>query len=158
MVEDIENYMMDRFETQYKYYSQTAKRGKYKYFIFQIIIIVVSAIIPIVNVTGIGSNEQIRIVSSMLGGSVVISTSILQLLKSHETWLIYRGTANALLAEKYMFTQGAGIYSQLSSDQRMIKFVERVEVIIAEEGTKYFSVQSQKFEFRSEPSKNTHDI
>ena len=93
--------------------------------------------------TGI-SDQQIRITSSLLAGIVVILTSLIQLLKSHETWVIYRATANSMLGEKYMFTHNAGLYSTLPEDKRKSVFVERVEGIIAQEGTKYFSIHSQK--------------
>ncbi len=96
------------------------------------------------NVTGIGDDAQIRITSSILAGIVVILTSLLQLLKSHETWVIYRATANSLLGEKFMFKHNAGLYSNLPEGKKEKVFVERVEDIIAQESTKYFSIHSQK--------------
>jgi uncharacterized protein DUF4231 len=145
MVDEIENYLTERFEPQYQFYDKKARESRQKFLSFQIIIIVVSAVIPIVNVAGIGNDPQIRITSSILAGIVVILTSLLQLLKSHETWVIYRATANSLLGEKYVFKNNAGFYSNLTGDKKSA-FVERVENIIAQEGTKYFSIHSQKSE------------
>ena len=50
----------------------------------------VSAIIPIVNVVGVGDDPEIRIIFSILVGILIVLTSLIQLLKSHETWVIYR--------------------------------------------------------------------
>ena len=74
MAGEIEKYLTERFEPQYKFYDKKAKESRYRFLSFQIIIIVVSAIIPIVNVEGIGNESQIRITSSMLAGIVVILT------------------------------------------------------------------------------------
>ena len=104
----------------------------------------VSAIIPIVNVVGVGDDPEIRIASSILAGILIVLTSLIQLLKSHETWVIYRATANSLLGEKYLFKNNVGLYSTLTEDKCKTAFVERVENIIAQESTKYFSIHSQK--------------
>jgi len=146
MADEIENYLTERFEPQYEFYDKKARESRQRFLSFQIIIIVVSAFIPIVNVPGIGNDPQIRITSSILAGIVVILTSLIQLLKSHETWVIYRATANSLLGEKYIFKNNAGLYSNLTEDNRKTAFVERVENIIGQEGTKYFSIHSQKSE------------
>ena len=61
MAEEIEKYLTERFEPQYEFYDKKAKESRYRFLSFQIIIIVVSAIIPIVNVEGIGNESQIRI-------------------------------------------------------------------------------------------------
>ncbi len=86
---------------------------------------------------------------------MVILTSLIQLLKSHETWVIYRSTAEALLGEKYMFKHGAGLYSNLTEDKSKTKFVERVEDIISQEGTKYFTIHRQKSEPETIPASET---
>lgn len=155
MAQEIEKYLTERFEPQYEFYNKKAKESRYRFLSFQIIIIVVSAIIPIVNIEGIGSEPEIRIASSILAGTVVILTSLIQLLKSHETWIIYRSTAEALLGEKFIFIHGAGLYSNLTEDRRKTKFVERVEEIISQEGTKYFTIHRQKSESETIPSSET---
>ncbi len=66
MAEEIEKYLTERFEPQYEFYNKKAKESRYRFLSFQIIIIVVSATIPIVNVEGIGSEPEIRIASSIL--------------------------------------------------------------------------------------------
>ncbi len=136
----------------YKYYAKNSKHNKILYYLFQIVIIVVSTIIPIVNVSGMTNNDLLKITTSILGGTAAISTSAVQLLKSHESWIIQRATANALIGEKYRFLQGAGIYSTLQEGERATTFVDRVESIITQESTKFFAVHTQKYEFTTKPS------
>lgn len=107
----------------------------------QIIIIIVGTLIPIINVFGFQNNISdtgVRIWSSIFGGTIAILTGFLQLAKAHESWILYRSTAESLKREYHLFSLYAGEYAaERDSDNRTQLFIRRVESIIAAEGNKF---------------------
>ena len=85
------------------------KTNKIKFRICQIIILVAGAIIPIINVANIGDSQ--RIISSIIGGLIVVITGLTQLEKYQENWILYRTTTELLKKEKYFFENNVGDYS-----------------------------------------------
>src|SRR5919198_1013013 len=86
---EIKDYVTERLEPFTKNFYNKANRLMGAYFVFQVIIIVASAVIPIVNVLGKPSVE-LQIVSASLGGVIVVCTGFLQLTKSSERGIILR--------------------------------------------------------------------
>lgn len=109
----------------------------------EIKIIIVGAIIPIVNVLDF-ADLQTRIVSSILGATVVIITGLTQLEKYQENWIIYRTTTELLKKEKYFYENEVGDYTDLDESKRKKLLVERVESIVSSETSKYFTVHQPK--------------
>jgi hypothetical protein len=107
------------------------------------IIIFIGAIIPVVNVLQF-ADLQTRIVSSILGATVVIITGLTQLEKYQENWIVYRTTTELLKKEKYFYENEAGEYTDLDELQRNKLLVERVESIVSSETSKYFTVHQPK--------------
>ena len=91
------------------------------FYICQALIIVFGAIIPLVNVVTPTDDLSIRITSYVLGSLITIITGFLQLAKAHESWLLFRSTAENLKQEYHLFMQGGGGYSDpdLSSDEKI---------------------------------------
>jgi hypothetical protein len=145
---NVSDYIKNRLERQLNWYHNKAKDNMYRYHELQILIIGVSVLIPIVNVID-GNDLVVRIISSILGGMIVGATGILQLTKAHESWIIFRSTAETLKKEYNLYMLKAGDYadSSLIDEKRDILFIERSESIMAMEGTKYFSLRQ-----KSEPS------
>jgi Protein of unknown function (DUF4231) len=105
--------MKKRLENQLNRYDKKGKSNLYRYYKIQVLIIGVSALIPIVNV--VGSYEiTIRVISSVLGVVIVGSTEILQLTKTQESRIIFRSTAETLKKEYnlYMLKTG-GLFRSL---------------------------------------------
>jgi hypothetical protein len=96
-------------------------------------------IIPIINVAGIG-DIQTRIISSILGGIIVVITGLTQLEKYQENWILYRTGAELLKKEKYFFENNAGEYSMVDAPGKDKLLVERVESIVSAETSKYFTI------------------
>src|ERR671925_492551 len=100
------NYVEDRLTEQMKWYETKANENKSRFHIFQIIIIIASVIIPIINLINFVPFE-IRIISSILGRTVTGVTAFIQLKKYQENWLLYRATEENLKKEKYLFLYNA---------------------------------------------------
>jgi hypothetical protein len=72
------NYKETRLEKQIEWHSNKARYNKQRFRQVQIITLVASAIIPIINVANI-ADLQTRIISSILGGIIVVTTGLTQL-------------------------------------------------------------------------------
>jgi Protein of unknown function (DUF4231) len=137
------NYVEGRLSEQTKWYETKANENKSRFHIFQAIIIIASVIIPIVNLIDFATFE-IRIISSILGGTVAGVTAFMQLKKYQENWLLYRATEENLEKEKYLFLYGAGPYSDAKDDNRKKILVERVESIISFETSQFFGMHQSR--------------
>jgi hypothetical protein len=142
---DISDYIKNRFEPQINWYNNKATDNMYRYNALQILTLVTSSLISIVNVIS-DLNTIIRILSAVLGGAIAAGTGIMQLTKSQETWILYRTTAETLMKEYNLYMLKAGNYSQpsLTDDKRNELFIERCESLMSSEGMKYFSLHQQK--------------
>lgn len=134
------DYISDRLEEQIKWHGGKARENKRKFSILQTIIIVASASIAIVNVFKINDNSlvYIGIASSILGGIVVVISSLLQIHRYQENWILYRTTSELLKKEKYFYLNDAGSYSGLNAERKKKLLVENVETIVSAETSKYF--------------------
>jgi Protein of unknown function (DUF4231) len=133
------NYKEARLEKQIEWHSNKAKYNKLRFRQVQIITLVASAIIPIINVANI-ADLQTRIISSILGGIIVVTTGLTHLEKYQENWILYRTIAELLKKEKYFFENSIGEYSNPSEIAKNKLLVERVESIVSAETSKYFTI------------------
>lgn len=88
---------------------------------------------------------NIRVLSSMLAAVIVIATSFVQLTKAHQSWVLFRETAETLKREYHLFSNKAGNYSlsKMSEEQRNRLFINTSETIMAQEGSKYYLLRRQ---------------
>jgi hypothetical protein len=95
-------YKEERLEEQTRWHSKKARENKPKFRLCQLIILIAGAIIPIINVVPIGGDVQThgdvqtRIISSVIGGIIVVVTGLTQLEKYQESWILYRTSAELL--------------------------------------------------------------
>ena len=137
----IYSYPIKRLDEQIKWHSKKARDNKKKYRIYQIITIIASALIPIINITDLGLQDiQTRLASSIIGGLIAVITGITQLEKYQENWILYRNTSELLKKEKYFFENNAGDYKELGREDKNRLLVERVETMVSAETSKYFSI------------------
>jgi Protein of unknown function (DUF4231) len=130
------DYIKETLEDQIKWHSGKARENKKKFHMLQIIIIITSTSVPVVNTVS-PTGYWLRITWL----NIVIVTSLLQLHKYQENWIIYRTTAELLKKEKYLYLNSAGDYSGLGLDERKKSLVERVELIVSSETSKYFTIR-----------------
>jgi Protein of unknown function (DUF4231) len=139
-----QNYEDDRLQEQLEWHSKKARINKFRFRICQIIIMVLSAIIPLINLVQ-NLDLQIRIVSSLLGAIILIVTGITQLEKYQENWITYRTTQELLKKEKYFYKNSVAEYANLDENSKRRLLVERAENLISSETNKYFTIhQPQK--------------
>ena len=134
-----DDYLTERLEIQLRWYGDKSAENKKKFHLFQLVIIATSALIPIVNTIG-PAGDSLRIISSILGGIIVVVTSLIQLHKYQENWILYRTTAELLKKEKYLYLNDAGDYSGLDPSRKKKQLVERIEVIVSSETSRYFAI------------------
>ena len=146
------SYKRERVDQQIDWHGKKARANKRRFRQYQIITLVASAIIPIINVSTIG-DFQTRIMSSVISAIIAVSTGITQLEKYQENWILYRTNAELLKKEKFYFENCAGEYSTLDDRDKNKLLVERVEAIVSAETTKYFAIQ-QPQKKGEEPQQN----
>ena len=152
----IEDYIEKRYRPQLQYYEKHASDNRVRFYISQIVIIIVSALIPIINTIPSDNADinAIKMASSIFGFIIIVATGFLQLTKSQENWISYRSTAELLQSEYHLFKMKSGDYSdeKIGNDNRKREqlFVNRIETIISEEGKKFLS-SHEKFEIDVKP-------
>ena len=155
----IEDYIEKRYRPQLQYYEKHASDNRVRFYISQIVIIVVSALIPIINTIPSDNADinAIKMASSIFGFIIIVATGFLQLTKSQENWISYRSTAELLQSEYHLFKMKSGDYSdeKIGNDNRKREqlFVNRIETIILEEGKKFLS-SHEKFEIDVKPKED----
>ena len=82
------NYEDDRLEEQLKWLSEKARTNKFRYRLCQIIIMIISAAIPLIDLIN-NLDLQTRIISSILGATIAVITGFTQLEKYQENWIVY---------------------------------------------------------------------
>jgi Protein of unknown function (DUF4231) len=105
---DIEVYLNDRLEKEIRWHGDKAQHNKFRFRSNQIMIMIASAVVPIINVLDIGPLET-RIISSILGGIIIIITGISQLEKYQQNWLLYRTTAEILKKRDDYLSKSQGL-------------------------------------------------
>jgi SMODS and SLOG-associating 2TM effector domain 1 len=126
------NYKETRLEKQIEWHSNKARYNKQRFRQVQIITLVASAIIPIINVANI-ADLQTRIISSILGGIIVVTTGLTQL-ENIKKIGYYTEQAQSF------FENSIGEYSNPSELEKNKLLVERVESIVSAETSKYFTI------------------
>jgi hypothetical protein len=90
-------------------------------------------------------STAVRISSAVLGCLITITTAFLQLTKAHESWILFRSTAENLKREYHMFMHSSGEYANpnRTEDEKNKMFIERAESVISAEGSKYYSIRQK---------------
>ena len=151
MSEQLIPYIHERLDDQISWYGKKSAYNKLRFRICQFIVIVASAVIPIINL-GIpiifGTNNQIAPyqalgITAILGGVITIVTALSQMDSYFETWVLYRTTGETLKRERFLYFNSAADYSALSGEAKNKLLVERVEAMLSSENSKFLSLQQQ---------------
>ena len=144
MSEQLPPYISERLDEQISWYGKKSAYNKLRFRICQLIIIVASAVIPIINL-GIPLTEgdpiQALGITAILGGVITIVTALSQMDAYFETWVLYRTTGEALKRERFLYINNAADYSGLAGEEKKKLLVERVEAILSSENSKFLSLQ-----------------
>ena len=146
MSEQLSPYINERLDDQISWYGKKSAYNKLRFRICQFIIIVASALIPIINL-GIPLTEvdpiQVLRITAILGGVITIVTALSQMDAYFETWVLYRTTGEALKRERFLYINNAADYSGLAGEEKNKLLVERVEALLSSENSKFLSLQQQ---------------
>jgi hypothetical protein len=147
ILSNTEEYVRNRLDDQIKWYSEKSAFNKSRYRLFQVVIIIASGTIPILNLTVTAFKADAQhaalFTSSILGSIITIITAFLQMEKYFDNWILYRTTAESLKREKILFQNNAGEYSNLNESEKNRILVERVEAMLSSENAKFFASQQQ---------------
>jgi hypothetical protein len=121
---------------QLAWYEGQATRDKHWYQTLKVIQLVVAAAIPVVAALGAGAA-----VAGVLGAVIVTLEGIQQLFQFQQNWTSYRGTAEALKHEKFLFLAGADRYAR--AERPTAALAERVEGLVSREHAAWASSQRE---------------
>lgn len=128
----IEDYLSQRWQSQYEYHRKSAARNKRAFQTLRLIEIILAAAIPFVNnIDSENLNESWwDLFVSFQAISITIIAGIMMLYKFHENWVDSRVITEQLKAEKVLFETQSGPYDREDAERR---FIERIERILGNE-------------------------
>ena len=134
-----EKYLQERYVDQMNYYSNTAAKHQKKYKLFQWILIILSALTPVLaalsDITWVsGGNTHViklNILVVIVSSVVAILTTGLKTFNYQELWVNCRTTFEKLKPEIHYYDFSIGPYARAVDKQSL--FVSRVEGILDSE-------------------------
>ena len=130
-----EKALNDRIET----FELAADTYKLRFRVFQVVVILASGIIPIINLSDIG--PATKLVSSILGSLIVIVTGLTQMDKNHEMWILKASVEHALKNQKLLFVNGVEPYENPDTKQSVL--IKKMNKIISSHLESYFNVAGE---------------
>jgi hypothetical protein len=125
---------VERLEDQLAWYEAKSRHHSRWFQSLKVGQLVVAAAIPAVAAAGASAG-----VAGALGAVVVVMEGLQQLFQFQQNWIAYRGTAEALKREKFLFLAGAGPYAQPDGRDRLL--AERVENLVSQEHATWAEAQ-----------------
>jgi hypothetical protein len=126
--DEFESYKAERYNIEIGYYENRAKRNKTYYHLFQWIVIVLSASVPVLASLINDKNKIITVIVSIV---LAIGTTALKTFKFQENWLNFCAVAETLKKELYYYNASIEGYEERENKNGL--FVERVESLISRE-------------------------
>jgi hypothetical protein len=135
--QEFEKYLKERYYPQIDWYDKKAKQNKFMYTLFQWILIILTAITPIIIALDLAKPIQIVITSF-----VAILTTGIKTFKFQENWINYRTTCETLKKEIHFYSAGIDDYAGVKDKEA--KFVESVESLISRENTLWLIISKKE--------------
>jgi hypothetical protein len=144
-------YIAQRCDPQISYFERKANRAKRWHQLSAISMASVAGAIPVVDVLPLDQTLQ-RVLTAVLGASVVVLQSTRTIKRWHEDWLLFRGAEETLRSEKMLYLTRSGDYSAEGRDSLFVTRIERV--LTTSHGT--FTETHRLLEGRSERRSGSH--
>ncbi|MCG6190963.1 DUF4231 domain-containing protein [Maribellus maritimus] len=125
------DYLDNRYYSQLRYYGKSSAKNQKKYRNFQWILIVLSAITPVLAAIN-GERYDFQFVVVGVSALVAILTTGLKTFQYQELWVKYRATSEQLKPEIHYYNFNVGPYGESGVDKESL-FISRVEAILDEE-------------------------
>ena len=137
-----EEYLNERVIRQFEWNNKKAIAFKRRYLIFRFATLLMSAGIPFLTLFVESDTRNIvRYAIAGLGSMIVVCEGLLALYKFHENWLQYRGIAEALKREQFLYETHQGEYKK--EETRYELLVQRVENVLASGNESYLERMKQ---------------
>ena len=130
-----ENVALERLEDQFNWYDRKSIAEKRAYRWLKLLEIVVAAAIPVVTTAG-----SPRTLIGALGAAVVVLEGVQHLFQFHANWITYRGTAEQLQHERYLYLAAAGPYARPNRNRLL---AERVEGLVSQQHARWTASQTE---------------
>lgn len=134
-------YLEERYKDQTDWYDKKATFNQKVFKWLQWLIIISSALTPILILADIELLKWFAVVAAML---IAISASAQKAFKYQENWINYRATCETLKKELYYYNCGLQEYKNTNDKEAL--FVERVESLISRENTYWVTTIKEKHE------------
>ena len=133
--EAFERYIKERYDDQCRWYSRKASINKRSYYVFQTLIIVLSAATALTIALGVYFPELgwLRLAALTMTTNVTVLASLLKVFRFQENWIEYRNTAESLKKERYLYQAGLDEYAKTKSAEKL--FIARIEGLISRQNT-----------------------
>jgi hypothetical protein len=129
--ETFNQYLKDRYYDQMDYYDRSSGRNQKKYRRFQWVLIVLSALTPVLAALD-REDFDLQYTVVIISAVVAILTTGLKTFQYQELWVSYRATHEQLKPEIHYYHFNVGPYGAADADKEAL-FISRVETILDKE-------------------------
>jgi hypothetical protein len=128
-----EDFTDRRVVSAFNFYHTNAESAHLKYSIFKMTQILAGASIPVVAVLLKDDTKHLAGTTAVLGALVTAIESYIQFSQCQQNWIRWRGAAEALVREAFLFKGSAPPYNLSTDQKRNVLLTETAEAIIAAE-------------------------
>jgi hypothetical protein len=125
-----------RLEDQIDWYDSKSTAAQRWYKLLKFVQIFLAVLIPIATHF---PPEYVKWVTAISGSMIALLEGVQHLNQYSTLWVTYRGTAEYLKHEKFLFLSGAGPYKDFTNEQRLLALAERVEERVSTEHANWFN-------------------
>lgn len=136
---DALDFCQKRYDEQMEWYDKKSARYKMLHIMSQTALIILSAATPVLILL---QELDLRLVAIATSTAVSALVALVAKFKIYETWVIYRGAAEAMRREYSLYSCCAGRYHDAENRERL--FIEMVEEIVAGEHSEWTALKKQK--------------
>jgi hypothetical protein len=136
--EQMRNYFKGRYLEYLRWLENGSTANLVRYYALRIPAIVLAALVPALVALNLGPVG--RAITVVLGVIVAASTAVEHFLSSGQRWRHYRGTAELMKSEGWLYLQLAGSYASYPTLEAAFRdFAGRVETLMRDEVREYVS-------------------
>ena len=128
--ETFKEYLEKRYYDQLSYYEKSSGRNQKKYKNFQWVLIILSALTPVL--AALNEDFKLQFLVVIVSAIVAILTTGLKTFQYQELWANYRATCEQLKPEIHYYNFNVGPYGMTGVDKEAL-FISRVETILDKE-------------------------
>ena len=128
-----EQYVKQRLDDQIDWYEGKSRRNRRWFLSLRALEVILAAGIPLLT-SVVREKPDVGALLGSMSVAIAVIAGILALFRFQELWIEFRATAETLKREKFMFLTHSGPYGLPGA---FAALVERVETLLAAEGTKW---------------------